>query len=806
MKPVILLLTLTMSVAALASTCQQNGEGQWCGDTNNPSYKVSHAGNADQVHIFGNALINVVANRLGEASVFNAYRGFSYLGNDKESGYSFIDFHQPGQNGFTLGNDKNIQSFKQTFSLNGVTTETHEQNITTTHHLYVKRNPANSAQDTATVFDDITLNNTKDQTETFDHYEIWDSAYLPMSSPTDVLLPGKPFQFLGKIADILRRKFVKQNFVISEKKSNTANALSVNLTAKGGALYASQPATDNLILPTITFSTDDSNTKIFDPINTPQASHLPLKLQIKLWGSQGPLFLAKKTINLAPHQSIELHYQYHLSETIPSKPPTMLVQPKVQKPLLQPVNCPLSQSECIALKREYTWKTQQLASWGLYRKYYNAVSVPQGSIYAYKMGSDTAPRDIEQTIPILAKTDHQLAQNTLSLMMSLQEVNPVDNEGPGNASYGFWGYGCAGDRHTGLCHAMNGQHFGVRSDLDLYFLWSFYTFYQNSDLNSFTRWLTTAQVPYYPKNETINAYGLSGKSPLDHIKVAFYHLRDSVGVGQHGLVKLKDGDWNDDILSLSNFEGHTIDAKASAQNGESVVASEMVVNVLPNVISMLKTCKLALQLQQDMESYTQKIAAALKKVTIHDNAKGITYFPRAFLIDNNGQSVEMGKDYVDLMAQVWMLTNHNAINYQIIDKNEAISLIKYMHTHLDQSSFGATFWDPKAQLPVPASEIYATTNQESWSSIRQLLTIAYAQYPQTKVYAWDELLHTSFYWHTQYFPTSWMGTLSGPDGWDVKTGKAWNYKIIDQNVFPYANSNPNAMWGYAYSVLTAIKA
>lgn len=34
---------------------------------------------------------------------------------------------------------------------------------------------------------------------------------------------------------------------------------------------------------------------------------------------------------------------------------------------------------------------------------------------------------------------------------------------------------------------------------------------------------------------------------LDHLRAAFYHLRDKVGLGSHQLIKLGDGDWDDGI-------------------------------------------------------------------------------------------------------------------------------------------------------------------------------------------------------------------------------------------------------------------
>ncbi len=69
------------------------------------------------------------------------------------------------------------------------------------------------------------------------------------------------------------------------------------------------------------------------------------------------------------------------------------------------------------------------------------------------------------------------------------------------------------------------------------------------------------EIPYWPKNSTDLPPGAQGYSVLDHLRVAFYHLNNSVGLGmnepkkknfpenfltgEHGLLKIGDGDWDD---------------------------------------------------------------------------------------------------------------------------------------------------------------------------------------------------------------------------------------------------------------------
>ncbi len=811
-----------------ANSCQHDGAGSWCGTVNNPYYVVSKPGTASQVHIFGNALINVIANRVGQVQVFNGYRGFAYFGSHVQGAYSYIKFkNKPA---FSSLADSTDSFFQQKFTLNGVKNTIIKNGLEITHNISIKRNSKNPQKDQALVEDIVTLKNTSHKRMIFKHYEVWDSSYLSLTAPMSMVVPSKPWSFINKIINALREKF-SSKFTVSEGSSKNGNGFSAHFSYFTGGLWGdkkhNKPQTKNLFLPRVSLSTSDQNTKFFDPTSIKQAEiSIPEILRQRLLFNPSPVFIAEKAINLQPGQAATLHYQYRLQETINKKSNTIQVKPKRKrrrKPSLS--NCiqafrrthtrRRSNIICTQLEREYNWKTQQLASWGLYRSYYGDVSVPQGSIYSYKVGFDQAPRDFEQTIPALSVTDHKLAEDTLQLVMSLQEANPKQGEGVGNFSNGFWGYGCAGDKRLGHCTAPNVQNFGVRSDFDQYFMWSFYQFYKSSDLDSFKKWLTEPDVaPYYPKPKNVTGSyateGLNTDSPLDHLKLAFYHLRDSVGTGPHGLIKLKDGDWNDAILSLTKFESYKkgrVDSSQTKAEGESVVASEMVVNILPNVVNMLKKCDVAPNLQKQMLQFTHKIAKAIKKVAVV-HKDGLIWFPVDFVwMDYNklnpvSVDVGMGEDYINLMAQVWLLTNKNAINYGILTKKQAINLLNYMHSHLDTTQLGATFWDPSKPLPVPATEIYAITEQESWSSIRQLLTVAYNQFPETRRYAWDELYHTSFDWHALKFPKMWMGTLSGPDGWDVHTGRAWNYVALDQNVFPYANSNPNAMWSWAYQQLS----
>jgi cellobiose phosphorylase len=90
--------------------------------------------------------------------------------------------------------------------------------------------------------------------------------------------------------------------------------------------------------------------------------------------------------------------------------------------------------------------------------------------------------------------------------------------------------------------------------------------------------ILTEQIGYYPLERSASGTG------LDRIREAFLFLRDRIGVGVHGLVKLWNSDWNDMFYFWPNAMPYNI----MFTSAESHMNTAMAVAILADVANMLE--------------------------------------------------------------------------------------------------------------------------------------------------------------------------------------------------------------------------
>src|SRR5690606_27198017 len=109
----------------------------------------------------------------------------------------------------------------------------------------------------------------------------------------------------------------------------------------------------------------------------------------------------------------------------------------------------------------------------------------------------------------------------------LRMVMGVTDAATGQIRYSFTGHGVT--EGAGL-H----EH---PSDLDIFLLVGLAEYLSATGDRAFL----AERVDFHPR-------GVASGSVLDHVRVAFRHLKDAVGRGPHGLVRISDGDWSDGIV------------------------------------------------------------------------------------------------------------------------------------------------------------------------------------------------------------------------------------------------------------------
>lgn len=401
-----------------------------------------------------------------------------------------------------------------------------------------------------------------------------------------------------------------------------------------------------------------------------------------------------------------------------------------------------------ALQREMVWHSYGLQVNSVYYDYYKTHAIAQGSAYQFLHGFDGAPRDQALFVLPLSYIRPQLAKDTLKLIMSVTKAKD------GYMSYGYSGYGV-------LENAVIHTH---PSDLDLFFLLGVTEYLAVTGDYGFL----DERVPYYPAGQIPE--GAGGDTVLDHIRYAYHHLFNVVGVGENGLIKVGDGDWSDAIVIESAaaqlFVGVSFDL--SVQHGESIPNTQMAVYILTQAANVIEARdpSLADQMRNRVPGLRQALAGQWNG----------QWYNRAILRNAVNSPVVMGKYQINLEAQPWALISG------VADADDTdVLLINSIQTRLDANApTGAPYLERGAQVS---------------AAITQLLTWGYSR--SRPDLAWTSLLKMSFANHAAHFPENWIGIWTAPDSINPTDGKnpggTWMSPVTPMTDFPAMNANPHAM-------------
>ena len=399
------------------------------------------------------------------------------------------------------------------------------------------------------------------------------------------------------------------------------------------------------------------------------------------------------------------------------------------------------------LKREMAWHAYYLLSSTVYNAYYRTHLIPQGSAYLYLHGADGAPRDQALfTIP-LVYVRPDLARETLKLIMGLQHHRT------GAIPYSFSGHGY---QHNAFIH-------DTPSDLDLFFLFALNEYLAATGDMAFL----DAEIPFYNPGEPPQLPpGTAGTTVLDHARAAVAHLIEQVGIGEHGLIKVGDGDWSDGVVfeTVTRIGGVLAPVwfANSKANGESIPNTQMALYVLPLTAAILHDAQVSEQIRQ----FTPGLQDAVQRQW---NGR---WYARAILRDPLNQPVMLDNNRLNLEAQIWALISR---------QETSETLIRSICTLLDDVS-------PTGAPLLERGMV--------WPAISQLLTWGYCR--RRPDLAWRSLLRHSFAIHALVFPDIWINLWSGPDAVYCRTssenpGGTWQSAATPMTDFPVMNGNPHAM-------------
>lgn len=203
------------------------------------------------------------------------------------------------------------------------------------------------------------------------------------------------------------------------------------------------------------------------------------------------------------------------------------------------------------LKREMLWNAHFIEASATYSDYYKETFIPQGTVYSYYFGDNISNRDHLQAALPTCYTNPQLAKSIIRYVIKHSDIDGEIKRG--NSGYGY-----------------TAPSIYKESDEQLYFF------------NTISEYLTITGDYNFLKENVIYYPAEYGKTDtvLNILKKQFIYLRDEIGIGQHGLVKMLNSDWSD-----SFFRDYSPNKYAGT--AESHLNSTMALAVFPKLINAL---------------------------------------------------------------------------------------------------------------------------------------------------------------------------------------------------------------------------
>ena len=373
--------------------------------------------------------------------------------------------------------------------------------------------------------------------------------------------------------------------------------------------------------------------------------------------------------------------------------------------------------------REMIWNAYNLEAMATYSEYFDETKIPQGTAYDYDWGIHASARDNYQHALPLPYYNPKLAKSVLRYMM--KRTTP-------------WGEIRLIEFGNGHCTAES----YMTSDQQLYF---FMLLAEYLRITKDYQFLNEA-CSFYPNKE------MPKVKVANAIEVCFRFLRDVIGTGPHGLVRLLNSDWNDGIFYIVKEPYNRV-----LWDGESYMNSAMVSTIFENLIPQLFTGSKVLdkELQNkiqlilvSMKNYKKRIEEAfLKDLSDHKFSRRMYFAGKSY-----------GDDNMFLEPQGFLLQINNLSNDY---KNQ---LFKEMQKRVyDGEKIGAR-QQQEPEFDDPEFDKGSRENGGIWYALIGPVILGVASFDIEKAY--DLLKKISFENFAKEFPQYWSSYWSMSDNFE----------------------------------------
>lgn len=397
-----------------------------------------------------------------------------------------------------------------------------------------------------------------------------------------------------------------------------------------------------------------------------------------------------------------------------------------------------------ALEREAIWHAHYLRGLEVADDYFERRYPMQGSAYSFIHGLQGAPRDYAISAAALSHVDPPAAREAIEVIMMMTRSN-------GSMQYAHTGYGkCV----SAVIHESP-------SDLPIFLLWALCEYAGTSGDKAFL----DAEIPFYPRergeSSTVEA----------RVRLAFERLRDSVGLGAHGMLRVGSGDWSDPISAMAPSR------KAFHEGGESGFNTSFAAYALPQAAALIEDRDA--DLAREMRAFAAGLADAMAEA----------FNGRWFLRGWDGTGGPIGDEYLFLDGQVWCLIG------ELGSAEDRATLVEEIRERLiEPSPIGATILDRPHPIRFGILPPGWDCNGGVWAAINSLLAWGLAAHDREL--ATDCLRRQMLAAHAAAYPEIWYGIWSGPDAYNAhfgeRAGETFVQPATPMAEYPVMNSNAHA--------------
>ena len=401
------------------------------------------------------------------------------------------------------------------------------------------------------------------------------------------------------------------------------------------------------------------------------------------------------------------------------------------------------------VEREALWSSYYLRSGLTYDHFFREHILSQGAGYQYQAGLQGAARDPLQHVLPLIFTDPQMVREVLRY--TLKEIQP-DGSIP---------YANVGDGVPMPCVYRP-------SDLQLWVLWVASEYVLATRDRDFLH----ERVPLYPRRETLP----DDPTVLDLLSRSFTHITTAIGVGEHGLQKIFNGDWNDSIV----YTHLTPEQRADVfPIGESVLNAAMAAYVFDYYARMLD------YVEHREFANECRVKAKEQREAVQAQWYG-RWYRRAWLGEDLGW---VGEKQMWLEPQPWALIGGCVPAKEIGTLVTAIDVLARR-----PSPIGALLQSQPD--PTMKDEPGTGTNGGIFAAING--TLVWALTLVNAEMAWDEWQKNTLAHHAEQYPDMWFGVWSGPDCYHSVLSKWPGGTGVN---FPVLNMHSHAWPLYSFTKL-----